>query len=273
MIPTPLIKLENVYLKREDQNLTGSAKDRALSLQVDNLKKLGYKKAVISSTGNAAISASYYCKNNNIDLEIFVSPKIDQNKLKKIFKFTNKIKASLKPISDAVKFSKKENAYLLRQSTDPVAQKGYQSIGAELLEQLPEISSIFIAVGSGTTLLGISQALHKKVKLFAIQSASNCPIAKIFDHDYVKEDNLITDAISVKSLPLKDQLLKTINESNGGAFVIENQYIYEAEDILLKNHINTSLEGAMVYAAYLKAIKKGIDVGAYPVIVLTGAKR
>jgi threonine synthase len=273
MISTPLIKLEDVYLKREDHNFTGSAKDRAISLQVDNLKNLGYKKAVISSTGNAAISASFYCKNNNIELEIFISTKIDQNKLKKISESNNKINLSLKPISDAFKFSKKESAYLLRQSTDPVAQEGYQSIGVELLNQLPKVSSIFIAAGSGTTLLGISKALNKKVKLFAVQSASNCPLARIFDQDFNKEDNLITDAISVKSLPLKDQLLKTIKESGGGAFVIENKYILQSEDILLKNHIITSLEGAMAYAAYLKAIKKGIEIGDNPVIVLTGAKR
>ena len=37
---TPLIKLDHFYLKREDQNITGSAKDRAIPVQIKNLKKI-----------------------------------------------------------------------------------------------------------------------------------------------------------------------------------------------------------------------------------------
>jgi len=60
MSKTDLIKLDDFYIKREDLNPTGSAKDRALFYQVNNLQKLGFTNAVISSTGNAAISASYF---------------------------------------------------------------------------------------------------------------------------------------------------------------------------------------------------------------------
>ena len=47
MSNTPLIKLENIYFKREDLNKTGSAKDRAIIFQIENLKKQGFKSAVI----------------------------------------------------------------------------------------------------------------------------------------------------------------------------------------------------------------------------------
>ena len=36
---TPLEKFNSVYLKREDKNLTGSAKDRAIIEQLKNLQK------------------------------------------------------------------------------------------------------------------------------------------------------------------------------------------------------------------------------------------
>ena len=74
---TPLQNINSIYFKREDLNPTGSAKDRALQQQLKKLLRLGYKNAVISSTGNAAISAAHFCHQEGINLTVFVSPKID----------------------------------------------------------------------------------------------------------------------------------------------------------------------------------------------------
>ncbi len=273
MAPTPLIKLENIYLKREDLNTTGSAKDRAMSLQIDSLIKKGINKAVLSSTGNAALSALYFCQKANIELTLFVSPKINPQKLEEIKKLTSNIQFSLKPISDAIKFSKKESAYLLRQSTDPIALIGYQSIAKELQEQLPQITSIFIPVGSGTTLLGISEALSPNVKIFAVQSSNNCPIAKLFDTNFTPEEDSLTDAISVKVLPLKNQIINAIKNSNGSAFVIQNNEIESAQKELSKHNVITSPEGALALAGLHKAVLNNYDIGSYPVVLLTGVRR
>jgi threonine dehydratase len=273
MANTPLIKLKNIYLKREDLNKTGSAKDRAIIFQIENLKKQGFKQAVISSTGNAAISASYYCNLHQIKLTVFLSPKINPNKLKLIKKNKCQIILSDKPISDAVKFSKKNKSYFLRQSTDPIALVGYQEIGKELIKELPQATSIFIPVGSGSTLLGISKSLNPSIKIYAIQPASNCPLSKHFDQNYQPETQKITDAISVKYLPLKSQIISTIKNSNGTGLIIQNKEILSAQEILKSNQIKTSLEGAMAYAGLKKAIEKHLDIGNYPVIILTGCQR
>jgi threonine dehydratase len=249
---TPLENFGPVYLKREDKNLTGSAKDRSLDLQTQQ----NIKKAVISSSGNAAISAQYFCKLKNIDLTVFVSPKTNPHKLKLINNYTT----SNKPVSDAFKFAKNTGAYFLRQSTDPIALLGYQQIGKELVLQCPKITSLFVPVGSGTTLLGISQTLPKSVKIFAVQPASYCPIASHFDKNFTPETTTVTDALSAKLLPLKS---KVISACFSGIVV---------QDLEVKNIIDTSPEGNLAYAGYLKAIKNH-PVGDYPVILLTGAKR
>lgn len=272
MAKTPLIELDNVFLKREDLNQTGSAKDRAIIYQIQNLKKKGFDSAVLSSTGNAAISAAYYCQQEQINLTVFLSPKVNQNKLDLLKKSKCRLFFSKKPISDAIKFSKLNNSYLLRQSTDPSALLGYQQIAKELLEQLPETTSIFIPIGSGTTLLGISHGLTS-VKIFGAQAASNCPLAKIFDQDYQEESENITDALSAKYLPLKKEIIDAIKDSQGAAFVLQNQDILSAHKYLKDKNIETSLESALAFAAYQKAIKNNLDPGKYPVIILTGSLR
>lgn len=273
MANTPLIKLENIYFKREDLNETGSAKDRAIIFQIENLKKQGFSKAVISSTGNAAISASYFCHLNNIELTVFLSPKVNPNKLNLIKKYPCQIIFSKKAISDAIKFSKKNNSYLLRQSTDPSALIGYQEIGKEILKELPQITSIFIPVGSGSTLLGVSQAPNPSVKIFAIQPSSNCPLSQYFDKNENPETENITDAISVKYLPLKSQIISTIKNSGGTGLVVHNENILEAQKELESNQIKTSLEGAMAFAGLKKAIDNQLEIGNYPVVLLTGCQR
>ena len=273
MTNTPLIKIENFYLKREDQNITGSAKDRAIPVQITYLKNQGFDSAVISSTGNAAISAAYFCHQNNINLTIFLSTTVSPQKLNLLKQYNHEIILSPQPISDAIKFSKTNHVYLLRQSTDPSALDGYSQITDELLDQIPQITSIFIPIGSGTTLLGISQKLSKTVKIFGAQSSANPTISKLFDSQFTPENRLITDALSVKFLPQKDKIINTIKSSQGTCFTIQNEAIVYTSSYLESQKIITSLEGALSLAAYQKAIKNQIEVGEYPVILLTGTKR
>lgn len=265
---TPLDKIADIYLKREDQNITGSAKDRSLALQVKHLKDFGYLSAVISSTGNAAISAQYFCVKYGINLTIFVSPHTDKSKLKLIAKYI----ISHRPISDAFKYAKANHSYLLRQSTDPIALRGYSQIAKEIIKQLPTVSSIFIPVGSGTTLLGISQILPNSIPIFAVQPASHCPITSTFDHDFISENYTITDALGVKLLPAKSKVIKAINDHSGFGIVIQNKQVIQNQNYLLSNNIITSAEGALTLAGYNK-IKSQTSVGLFPVIILTGAKR
>lgn len=273
MTNTPLIKLDNLYLKREDKNITGSTKDRVIPLQIEKLKKNGFSQAVISSTGNAAISAAYFCQQKQVELTIFLSPNVSPQKLAVLKQFPSEIILSLKPISSAIKYAKTNNAYLLRQSTDPVSLVGYQQISEEILNQLPHVTSIFVPIGSGTTLLGISQKIPANIPIFGIQSAANCPISSLFDQDYQKENRLITDALSVKYLPQKKQIIETIKNSQGFAFTIQNEAIVLANHFLESKNIVTSLEGALCLAGYQKAVKNNYSVGKYPVILLTGSKR
>ncbi|MFA7301041.1 MAG: PLP-dependent lyase/thiolase [Candidatus Shapirobacteria bacterium] len=265
---TPLVKIGNVYFKREDLNITGSAKDRSLEIQVKNLVKHKFLSAVISSTGNAAISAQYFCRKYGINLTIFVSPHTDKSKLKLIANYI----VSSRPISDAFKFAKENRSYLLRQSTDPTALRGYSKIATEIIKQLPEVSSIFVPVGSGTTLLGISQKIPNSIPIFAVQPASHCPIASIFDHDFIPEKSTITDALGVKLIPLKTKIIKTINDHQGQGIVIQNKQIIQSQNYLIANNIITSTEGALALAG-LNKIKSQVNLGFFPVIILTGAKR
>lgn len=271
MSVTPLIHQDNYYLKREDQNLTGSAKDRAIRQQIESLINRGQTSAVISSTGNAAISAAYFCRQQGIKLTVFISPHINPQK-QTLIKPAD-IVVSANPIKAAFQFSRQTGAFFLRQSTDPSALIGYQTIGRELIDQLPQITSIFIPIGSGTTLLGISQSLPPTVKVFAVQSNANPTITHYFDPPSVVEKKLLTDALSVKYLPLKKEILTAINQSDGSGITVANAQILAADSQLQSRGIITSYEGALALSGFNQALAKNLNPGPFPVILLTGARR
>ena len=264
----PITKINNLSFLREDYNITGSAKDRAIPFQINQALKQGYRQFVIASSGNAAISADYFCRQQQLSLQVFVSPNISPSKLKLIQ--SNIIKTN-QPNSSAFKYAKQNQAFFLRQSTDPNAQLGYQQIALDILEQLPQATSVFLPIGSGTTLLGIASKLPPTIKIFGVQPASSCPISSHFDHDYTPETETITNALSVKLLPNKQQIISLLKQ-RGGGIVVNNQSVTESWQELLNQQYLVSSETGLTLAG-LKKLQKSINFGDYPLIIVTGTKR
>ena len=66
---------KKIYLKLENQNLTGSHKDRECISLIDLEIKKKYKKIGCASTGNLAISLAFYSKLNNLKCFIWLNKK------------------------------------------------------------------------------------------------------------------------------------------------------------------------------------------------------
>ena len=57
----PRLGLSRLYFKNETVNPTWSFKDRYVAVTVNMARALGYRRAVVSSTGNLGVSAAAYC--------------------------------------------------------------------------------------------------------------------------------------------------------------------------------------------------------------------
>lgn len=269
---TSLVKIDDIFFKYEFENPTGSVKDRSFAYQISKIKELNIKEAVVSSSGNAAISAANYCRLGNIKLTIFVSPKINKKKLGKLNKFNCKIFKTEKPISSSIRFAKKNNAYLLRQSKDLYATFGYQTIAYELFEVNPNIDAIFIPVSSGTTLAGVASGYKRYgtiPSIHAVQTEAVNPIASLFDKSFTPKKKSLADALIAKFSQREKQIMEIIDKSKGWGWVISDDEIIIARKWLLSHKIDCSYEGASTLAAFWKAKKYGY-IYKYPVCLLTG---
>ena len=268
---TRLIRKEGIYFKCEFDNPTGSVKDRGLCFQIAKAKENGYDRAVISSSGNAAISASFYTKLHNILLTVFVSPKIKKSKADKIPPSV-KVVTTKKPVSLAHKTALKEGSYNLRPSKDPFGPVGFRTISFEVIKDLPQADSIFIPVSSGTTLLGVYQGFARQ-KLFpaihAVQTAYLHPVSSQFDRKFVVENYSLADALVARHLPLEKKIISVIRKTGGWGWTIGNRDMLKYREKLLNYKLSTSFEGAACYAAVIKARENGFPY-KNPVCLLTG---
>lgn len=256
---TTLRKCGGIYLKSEFENPNGSFKDRSLAYQISHIYSRGIKKTVISSSGNAAISAFFYCQKAGLDLQVFVSPKINFLKKAVLENAGVKFNISSTPIKSAFQYAKETGAYNLRSSTDENALEGYKTTAFEILENV-EPDGVFVPVSSGTAFVGIAGGFREKGKLprmHAVQTTHIHPVAAFYDTDFIKTEKSFADAIVARFTPRQKEITDIILESKGSGWVISDEQIQKA-DVELKSYgISCSSEGAMALAAYRKAIQKG----------------
>jgi threonine synthase len=167
--PTPLEKVGDFWLKREDLSPTHSHKFRSLVYQLSFIKSKEVKKAVLSSSGNAAISASYYAKQAGVKLFTFLSDKTPADKLAAIQTENIIPILSSKPLRLAKYAIKHFRLPDLKPSQDPQATIGFETLGFELFEQNPAIQNIFSFATSFASLNGMRKAYEKLLEMGEIK--------------------------------------------------------------------------------------------------------
>lgn len=272
---TPFYQKGGIYFKCEYTNPTGSVKDRSLAFQISKVKEEGIKDAVISSSGNAAISAAVYCQKANIHLTIFLSYHINPQKMDALVRLKCNYKQSLTPIRAAFEYANKYNAYNLRQSQDPNALPGYETIAYEAGQFQSDIDAIFVPVSSGTTFEGMWNGYQKigyAPSFHAVQTEAVHPIAASFDTSFHKHDKSIADGIVARVTNREKQVKEIISKTGGWGWIVDDISIRQAHTWLSRHATNTSFEGAAALAGLWKAQKSGYTFQK-PLCLLTGAWR
>ncbi|MCK5465949.1 pyridoxal-phosphate dependent enzyme [Candidatus Parcubacteria bacterium] len=273
--------LENVnhlYFKREDENFTGSLKDRSLVYQVSLAKQNKKKELVISTSGNAGIAAAAYCQKTGIKLYIFISPKTEKAKIAEMQKYNPIIIKSKRAIRLANYLAAKHKIENLRPSVNNSSVEGFKSIAFEIFENLGEVDAIFTFVTSGSSFVGMGRAyryllknkeIKKMPRLYAVQSGDIFSIAKlslrgarvsVASEKATKQSRIYTQNIpgmfGIKNTRRKKEILEIIKLSGGNGIYVNDSEVQDAKNILEENKIYTSPEGCASFAGVMKVDKE-----------------
>ena len=179
---TPLVRIENVYAKLESVNPSGSIKDR-VALEIINAAeregqlKPGYR-IVEASSGNTGISLSMIAAVKGYKM-IVVMPENMSEERKQMMRFygaelvlTSKSGSLQESIRKAEEIAREPNTFYTRQFSNPNNVKAHLKTGKEILDEIGSVDAVVAGVGTGGTLLGISQVMREvnpNVKIIAVE--------------------------------------------------------------------------------------------------------
>ncbi len=285
---TPLIRAkrsgerlgaQNLWVKDEGINPTGSFKARGLSCAVSMAKELGITKVAIPSAGNAASAMAAYAAAAGMEAHIFMPQDVPQANYIECKAFGARVTLVDGLISDCAKIvaSRREQEGWFDVSTlkEPYRIEGKKTMGYEVAEQfqwnLPDV--IFYPTGGGVGIIGMWKAFHelqalgwigsKRPKMIAVQVEGCQPVVRAFEQGKDRSefwDNAHTVASGLRvPKPLGDFLiLASVRESGGTALAVSDEESLDAGiDLATDDGIFAAPEGAACMAALKKLLASG----------------
>ena len=148
----------NIYFKLENFQKTGSFKVRGALNKILNINS--EEKVVAASSGNHGAAVSYALFQKNMTGIIYVPKNVKKSKVKIIESYGSKVVKfgddCLDAENEAIRLSKENNLTFVSPYNDYDIISGQGTIGVEILEQNREIDIVFITVGGGGLISGIS---------------------------------------------------------------------------------------------------------------------
>jgi threonine dehydratase len=168
-----------VHLKLETELPTGSFKPRgAIYALATNLARHPIAEVTASSTGNHGAAVAFAAKMLGVPATIFLPRNPNPVKRQKISDLGARIvetgAADLAgAFHEASAYSARSGAYFLNDATDHDVPVGTATIGLEIIEQVPEVSTIYVPMGDTALIRGVAAAvkqLSPRVRVIGVQA-------------------------------------------------------------------------------------------------------
>jgi threonine dehydratase len=183
---TPLVKAPSLsgpsaeaYIKIETGLPTGSFKPRgAMYALAKNLQLRHIDEVTASSTGNHGAATAFAARTLGVSATIFLPEQANPIKRKKIEDLGARIVCHgsidlAGAFQLASEYSRRPGVYLLNDAADPDLPAGPATIGLEILEQLPDLSAVFVPMGDTALIRGVGAAIKQlspQTKVIGVQA-------------------------------------------------------------------------------------------------------
>jgi threonine synthase len=276
---------EDVFVKLEYQNPTGSYKDRGTAVLLTFLKSRNVDYAVEDSSGNAGASFAAYAARAGVMARVYVPESASGPKRSQIEAYGAELVAVPGPRSNAAKAVLEEasrgTAYASH-AFMPMGLTGIVTIAYEIVEQLGKIPGTIISpVGHGGLLYGIMRGFEAVIKsgfaqqepfYLGVQSKACNPVARAFvTRERIVElpsGETIAEGVKVSNPVRGGAILSHIRRTQGKMSVIDEDQLLCAYHELADLGFFAEPTSALAYAA----LQQEINILPKPVVlILTGA--
>jgi threonine synthase len=286
-LETSLGMQQELHLKLDGQNPSGSLKDRASFLVVAQAIRDGFEEIVAASTGNAASALSACAAAAGKTAVVYVpqnAPKAKLAQLRLHGATINLVNGSYDDAFAASLAHTNSGRGLSRNTAyNPLTIEGKKTVSLELFEQLGRApDAVVVPVGDGVILSGVHKGfkdllaaglIHRLPRLVAAQSTASSAIASYFEtgaFSPAADPRTIADSISVRVPAAAHLARRALVESNGMALLATDEEILAAQ-VRLARLAGIFVEPAAACA--VAAVQKAhalLQPGGVVVVLLTG---
>lgn len=241
--------LDELYIKDESPNPTGSFKARGLCLAVAMARELGARKLAIPSAGNAASALAAYAARAGLEAHLFMPRDAPESNIREAEVYGAKLSLVDGLITECGRLVEKgkerEGWFDVSTLKEPYRIEGKKTLGYELAEQfgwkLPDV--ILYPTGGGTGLIGMWKAFDEmeqlgwigpdRPRMVTVQAEGCAPIVRAFDRgeeaaeEWVGGDT-IAAGLRVPRAIGDFLMLRILRESRGTALSVPDSEILAA---------------------------------------------
>jgi threonine dehydratase len=154
---------DGLWLKREDEHELGAFKWRGASSVLEERRP---DLVVTASTGNHGAATAWAARRAGARAIIFVPREASAAKLALIEAQGGELhQVGADPDeakAAAVAYAPKHRGFFFEDGAEPAQFRGYEGIGEELLDVLPEPAAVVVPVGNGALAIGVFRALARR---------------------------------------------------------------------------------------------------------------
>lgn len=274
-----LPKCDEVVLKLENFNPTGSFKDRGALNKLLGLKLEGkHRKIVATSAGNHSQAVSRWGRALGFDVTVTMPKSTPVTKVLSTERYGATVVLEGENFSDSLKvgkaISKKMNAPFVHAFDDPAIIMGQGTVGLEMVEQMGHLDWVLVPVGGGGLASGVALAIKHffpKCKVIGVQVEA-CTQVHAAYHNKQNEPHkptlTIADGIAIKTIG--EHTLPMLKKNLDDLILVNDRDVAWSITHLLQHHkILSEGAGAVGVAALLTQKikpKKGEKIG----VVISG---
>jgi threonine dehydratase len=154
---------DGIYLKREDEHELGAFKWRGAQAVLEQLRP---PVVVTASTGNHGAATAWAAKRAGVRAIVFVPQEASAAKVALIQAQgaeLYRVGADVDEAKAAARaYAAEHDAFFFEDGAEPAQFDGYEAIGNELLDELPEPGAVVVPVGNGALAIGVLRAVAKR---------------------------------------------------------------------------------------------------------------
>jgi len=154
---------DGIYLKREDEHELGAFKWRGAQAVLEQLRP---PVVVTASTGNHGAATAWAAKRTGARAIVFVPQQASAAKVALIQAQgaeLYRVGADMDEAKAAARaYAAEHDAFFFEDGAEAAQFEGYEAIGNELLDELPEPAAVVVPVGNGALAIGVLRVIAKR---------------------------------------------------------------------------------------------------------------